>query len=64
MQLDRKIARLLRKIEETSRRRNFFLAFSQSPVDFINALIASQVSRPAASSAPPFTFSINAFLPA
>ncbi|BDA43339.1 SWI/SNF-related matrix-associated actin-dependent regulator [Coccomyxa sp. Obi] len=40
--LDRKIAGLLRKIEETSRRRNFFLAFSQSPVDFINALIASQ----------------------
>lgn len=43
VQLDKKIAGLLQRIEETSRRRNFFLAFSQSPVDFINALIASQV---------------------
>lgn len=43
MQLDRKVSGLLRRIEEASRRRNFFLAFSQSPVDFINALIASQV---------------------
>ena len=30
------------KAEEHRRRRSFFLAFSQSPVDFMNALIASQ----------------------
>jgi hypothetical protein len=42
-QLDHQLAGLLRKIKESSRRRNFYLAFSQSPVDFINALIASQV---------------------
>lgn len=64
MQLDRKIAGLLRKIEETSRRRNFFLAFSQSPVDFINALIASQVGCPPASNAAPSISSDHTPLPA
>ena len=43
VQLDQKVAGLVRRVQDASRRRNFFLAFSQSPVDFINALIASQV---------------------
>ena len=43
MQLDLEVADLVKRVHEASRRRNFFLAFSQSPVEFINALIASQV---------------------
>ncbi|KAK9839392.1 hypothetical protein WJX84_002103 [Apatococcus fuscideae] len=41
-QVDARIANLMSKAEEHRRRRSFFLAFSQSPVDFMNALIASQ----------------------
>lgn len=44
VQLDQKIAGLVKRVYDASRRRNVYLAFSQSPVDFINALIASQVS--------------------
>jgi hypothetical protein len=44
LQLEHQLAGLVRKIKEASRRRNFYLAFSQSPVDFINSLIASQVT--------------------
>lgn len=32
----------VRKVHEHKRRRAFFLGFSQSPVDFVNALVASQ----------------------
>eukprot|EP00249_Psilotum_nudum_P003591 c17057_g1_i1 orf=453-1862(+) len=39
---DDAICNAIRKIHEHRRRRAFFLGFSQSPVDFINALIASQ----------------------
>ncbi len=46
VQLDQEVAGLVKRVHEASRRRNFLLAFSQSPVDFINALIASQVRRP------------------
>lgn len=42
LQLEHQLAGLVKKIKESSRRRNFYLAFSQSPVDFINSLIASQ----------------------
>ncbi len=45
LQLDQQLAGLVRKVKEVSRRRNFYLAFSQSPVDFINSLIASQVTK-------------------
>ena len=45
-QLDQEVAGLVKRVHEASRRRNFFLAFSQSPVDFVNALIASQVRAP------------------
>ncbi|KAK9841921.1 hypothetical protein WJX84_005320 [Apatococcus fuscideae] len=41
-QVDTRIASLLHKADDHRRRRAFFLAFSQSPVDFTNALIASQ----------------------
>jgi hypothetical protein len=44
VQLDQKIAGLVKRVYDASRRRDVYLAFSQSPVDFINALIASQVS--------------------
>ncbi|KAL5973047.1 hypothetical protein ACLOJK_039854 [Asimina triloba] len=39
---DENICAALKKIHEHRRRRAFFLGFSQSPVEFINALIASQ----------------------
>jgi len=39
---EQKIAALVYKLNEHKRRRNFFLGFSTSPVDFINAIIASQ----------------------
>lgn len=41
-QLDQRIMTAVRKLHEHKRRRAFFLGFSQSPVDFINALVASQ----------------------
>eukprot|EP00899_Mesostigma_viride_P023073 jgi/Mesvir1/3950/Mv22710-RA.1 len=37
-----RICSAIRKINEHKRRRAFFLGFAQSPVDFINGLIASQ----------------------
>ncbi|KAK7346590.1 hypothetical protein VNO80_21113 [Phaseolus coccineus] len=39
---DKLICDSIKKIHEHHRRRAFFLGFSQSPADFINALIASQ----------------------
>ncbi|OVA19906.1 SWIB/MDM2 domain [Macleaya cordata] len=39
---DEAICAAIKKIHEHRRRRAFFLGFSQSPVEFINALIASQ----------------------
>nr|KYP51967.1 SWI/SNF complex component SNF12 isogeny [Cajanus cajan] len=39
---DEAICGVIRKIHEHRRRRAFFLGFSQSPVEFINALIESQ----------------------
>lgn len=39
---DETIRTAIKKIHEHRRRRAFFLGFSQSPVDFINTLIASQ----------------------
>lgn len=39
---DEAICAAIRKIHEHRRRRSFFLGFSQSPVEFINALIESQ----------------------
>ncbi|KAF7842912.1 SWI/SNF complex component SNF12-like protein [Senna tora] len=39
---DEAICALIKKIHEHRRRRAFFLGFSQSPVEFINALIESQ----------------------
>lgn len=39
---DENISNAIKKIHEHHRRRAFFLGFSQSPVDFINTLIASQ----------------------
>lgn len=39
---DENICNAIKKIHEHRRRRAFFLGFSQSPVDFINTLIASQ----------------------
>nr|KYP35428.1 SWI/SNF complex component SNF12 isogeny [Cajanus cajan] len=39
---DKVICDSIKKINEHSRRRAFFLGFSQSPAEFINALIASQ----------------------
>lgn len=36
------IKQSIKKIEEHKRRRAFFLAFSTSPADFINSVIASQ----------------------
>ena len=39
---DDTIRTAIKKIHEHRRRRAFFLGFSQSPVDFINTLIASQ----------------------
>ncbi|XP_047157853.1 SWI/SNF complex component SNF12 homolog [Vigna umbellata] len=39
---DEAICGIIRKIHEHRRRRSFFLGFSQSPVEFINALIESQ----------------------
>ncbi|KAL3818562.1 hypothetical protein ACJIZ3_004467 [Penstemon smallii] len=39
---DEVISSAMKKIHEHSRRRAFFLGFSQSPAEFINALIASQ----------------------
>lgn len=39
---DEAICSVIKKIHEHRRRRAFFLGFSQSPVEFINALIASQ----------------------
>ncbi|OAY25416.1 SWI/SNF complex component SNF12 homolog [Manihot esculenta] len=39
---DESICAAIRKIHEHRRRRAFFLGFSQSPVEFINALIESQ----------------------
>jgi hypothetical protein len=44
-QMDEKLANLLRRLRDALRRRDFFVAFSQSPVDFINALVASQARR-------------------
>ncbi|KAK0590649.1 hypothetical protein LWI29_029967 [Acer saccharum] len=41
-QCDEAICAAIRKIHEHRRRRAFFLGFSQSPVEFINALIESQ----------------------
>ena len=37
-----RITGAIEKINEHRRRRAFFLGFSQSPVDFINSLVASQ----------------------
>ncbi|KAL0380224.1 UNVERIFIED_CONTAM: SWI/SNF complex component SNF12 [Sesamum angustifolium] len=39
---DEAISSSVKKIHEHCRRRAFFLGFSQSPAEFINALIASQ----------------------
>ncbi|XP_073525403.1 uncharacterized protein [Phyllobates terribilis] len=39
---DEEIASAIRKINEHRSRRSFFLGFSESPAEFINALIASQ----------------------
>ncbi|XP_043704337.1 SWI/SNF complex component SNF12 homolog [Telopea speciosissima] len=39
---DEAICAAIKKIHEHRRRRAFFLGFSQSPVEFVNALIASQ----------------------
>jgi SWI/SNF-related matrix-associated actin-dependent regulator of chromatin subfamily D len=39
---DEAICTAIRKIHEHRRRRAFFLGFSQSPVEFVNALIESQ----------------------
>ncbi|KAM3319270.1 SWI/SNF complex component SNF12 [Capsicum chacoense] len=39
---DETISTAIKKIHEHRRRRAFFLGFSQSPADFINALVASQ----------------------
>jgi SWI/SNF-related matrix-associated actin-dependent regulator of chromatin subfamily D len=36
------ISASIKKIHEHRRRRAFFLGFSQSPVEFINAMITSQ----------------------
>ncbi|KAL3150613.1 hypothetical protein ABBQ32_000419 [Trebouxia sp. C0010 RCD-2024] len=41
-QLDQRIMNAVHRVHEHKRRRAFFLGFSQSPVDFINALVASQ----------------------
>nr|GMD24918.1 SWI/SNF complex component SNF12 homolog [Ipomoea batatas] len=43
---DEAICAAIRKIHEHRRRRAFFLGFSQSPVEFINALIDSQGKDP------------------
>lgn len=45
MQYGTRINGLIKQINEHARRRAFLLGFSQSPVDFINGLIASQVGR-------------------
>lgn len=42
LQLDQQIVAAVRKVHEHKRRRAFYLGFSQSPVNFINALVASQ----------------------
>lgn len=42
-QHNRNISAAIHKLEDANQRRTFFLGFSQSPVDFINGLIASQV---------------------
>ena len=42
LQLDARVVAQARMAREHMRRRAFFLGFSHSPVDFINALIASQ----------------------
>ncbi|KAL3342721.1 hypothetical protein AABB24_026651 [Solanum stoloniferum] len=39
---DETISTAIKKIHEHQRRRAFFLGFSQSPTDFVNALVASQ----------------------
>ena len=45
LQLDEKLAALVQRLRDAMRNRDFYVAFSQSPVDFINAVIASQVRR-------------------
>ncbi|QDZ22250.1 SWI/SNF complex component protein [Chloropicon primus] len=40
--MDKDIKRLVDEINERKRRRNFYLGFSQSPVDFVTSLIESQ----------------------
>ena len=40
LQMDHRIAALVARAREATRRRSFFLAFSTSPVDFINAQVA------------------------
>ncbi len=39
-QTDHRLAALVARAREAARRRSFFLAFSSSPVDFINAQVA------------------------
>jgi len=39
---NRNISAAIHKLEDAKKRRAFFLGFSQSPVDFINGLVASQ----------------------
>ncbi|GBG71737.1 hypothetical protein CBR_g9147 [Chara braunii] len=42
VECDEAIGNAIRKINDLRRRRAFFLGFSKSPVDFVNALVASQ----------------------
>lgn len=44
-QLDVSLTSVLARLAEHRRRRTFLLAFAQSPVDFIQALVAAHVSR-------------------
>lgn len=39
VQMDHRLAALVARAREAARRRSFFLAFSSSPVDFINAQV-------------------------
>lgn len=41
-QVDKDIKKILESINDRKRRRNFFLGFSQSPVNFVSSLIESQ----------------------
>lgn len=51
-QLDVALTSVLARLAEHRRRRTFLLAFAQSPVDFIQALVAAHVSGSCAGGSP------------